>query len=48
MLVVGQAKPGDMLDVLITGALEYDLVGKPVASLAAPETRMLVTAIDLM
>ena len=48
VLVEGQAKPGDMLDVLITGALEYDLVGKPVASLAAPETRMLVTAIDLM
>lgn len=49
VLVEGRAKPGDMLDVLITGALEYDLVGKPVASLAeAPETRMLVSAIDLM
>ena len=38
VLVEGQHTPGAMFDVLITGALEYDLVGERVgvASLAAP------------
>ncbi len=49
VLVEGKARPGDMFDALITGAMEYDLVGRPAAAPASGSgASAKVAAIELL